>query len=114
METYDKSMAEMLAMAKNAYAVVLKNTTAVTKFAVYLQINEVSHLVPLWPNVPEQESKSLLEYQVRARANSDLPVYHFSISEVGTSRRFLLGKALKKHNPNLRVWGLEGGIPTTY
>lgn len=117
METYDKTQKEMLALAKSAYVVVLKNTATVTRFAVYLQIDgmpEPQHLVPLWPNVTEQEKKALLKYQVRAKSNSDLPVYHFAINEVGTSRRFLLGQALRRHNPNLRVWGLEGGVPTTY
>lgn len=115
METYRMNQKELLAAAKTAYVVVLKSTTTCSRFAVYLEIEGAEKLIPLWPNVVEQESKTLLEYQVRTKKNqADLPVYHFSVTEVGTDRRFLLGKALKKHNPNLKVWGLEGGVPSTF
>ena len=115
METYKMNQEELLAAAKTAYVVVLKSTQTCSRFAVYLEIGDSEKLIPLWPNVTEQESKSLLEHQVRAKkSQQDLPAYHFAINEVGTDRRFLLGKALRRYNPDLKVWGLEGGVPSTF
>ena len=115
METYRMNQKEMLAAAKTAYVVVLKSTANCSRFAVYLEIEGAEKLIPLWPNVAEQESKNLLEYQVRAKkSQADLPAYHFAINEVGTDRRFLLGSSLRRVNPNLKVWGLEGGVPSTF
>ena len=115
METYKMNQEELLAAAKTAYVVVLKSTASISRFAVYLQMKGVEKLIPLWPNVAEQEAKNLLEYQIRAKkSQADLPAYHFAINEVGTDRRFLLGKALRRYNSDLKVWGLEGGVPSPF
>lgn len=115
MEIFMMNQKELLAAAKTAYVVVLKSTANCSRFAVYLEIEGAEKLIPLWPNVEEQESKSLLKYQVRAKKNqADLPDYHFAVTDVGANRRTLFGKALRRYNSTLGIWGLEGGVPSTF
>ena len=109
-EFYQMTQEEQLQTARTAYLVHLEDTEESTRFAVYLDIEGFDELKCLWPH--EVDNGNLLDYQVYAKFEDNLPAFHFNVDDMGMSRRAALANVLRRHNPKLRVLWLNGAIPS--
>ena len=108
MKEFYMSVSEQVTIAAEAYIVCLKTTSRFDAYAVYLRIPGIDGLKVLWPQNGE---KLILSDHVRSKCD-DLPAYYFRISDVGMSRAAKLANTLRSANANLKIFRLDGGIPS--
>ena len=103
---------EQLKQAKRAYIIVLNQRR--TRFAVYLDSGK--GLEVLWPEYVgggrAADPKSLLSGQVHTERR-DIPAYHFHLTGCGYSKVGDVREELRRHNPKLEVYTLDGWQPAS-
>ena len=101
---------EQLKQAKRAYIIVLNQRR--TRFAVYLDSGK--GLEVLWPSdcMAGSRSNELLSGQVHTERR-DIPAYHFHLTGYGYSKVGDVREELRRHNPGLEVYTLDGWQPAS-
>lgn len=109
-----KTQTEQIKKSKNAYLITLNNPRdgmSTLRFSVYLDNGEGLQI--LWPSDSEKgkKSKELLHGQVYTERGS-YPAYHFAFSGCGYSKSNEIRIQLQRINPSIKVYSLNGYMPS--
>lgn len=109
-----KTQKEQITESKQAYIMSLnepRDGMSAARFAVYLSRHNGMQV--LWPSDSEKGKKSeeLLHCQCYTSRRT-LPAFHFSLSGCGYSKTYEIAEALKKINPEIEVYSINGYSPS--
>lgn len=106
---------ELIKTATRAYIMTLavSKGAGADRFSVYVETREGLQI--LWPSDCHEltKAKDLLTYQTFS-AREKYPAFHFALSGCGYSKKHEIGEMLRKINPDIEVYSIDGWAPSPY